>query len=137
LLLWLQKKIYMKIFINRSQESLRKNSWGPIAMFWLWAKIINFRPNFLLFKNGFSSCFWSKFISFSLIKKNSPQKSKKLSKNWKISSFLAVLSFYISKSDMSKSSYLNDLFKKKYQWILNLFIKFVQQYFLEWMKYLQ
>jgi hypothetical protein len=25
----------MKIFINRSQESLRKNSWGPIAMLWL------------------------------------------------------------------------------------------------------
>jgi hypothetical protein len=32
LLLSLQKKIVMKIFVNRSQESLEKNSWVPIAM---------------------------------------------------------------------------------------------------------
>jgi hypothetical protein len=31
LLLSLLKKISMKIFVNQSQESLRKNSWGPIA----------------------------------------------------------------------------------------------------------
>ncbi len=35
LLLWLQKKIEMKIFLNWSQESLEKNSWVPIAMLWL------------------------------------------------------------------------------------------------------
>jgi hypothetical protein len=32
LLLWLLKKIVMKIFVNRSQESLEKNSWVPIAI---------------------------------------------------------------------------------------------------------
>jgi hypothetical protein len=32
LLLWLLKKIVIKIFVNRSQESLEKNSWVPIAM---------------------------------------------------------------------------------------------------------
>ncbi len=32
LLLWLQKKIEIKIFLNWSQESLEKNSWVPIAM---------------------------------------------------------------------------------------------------------
>jgi hypothetical protein len=40
LLLWLQKKIDMKIFMNQSQESLGKNSWVPIAM--LCNHIINF-----------------------------------------------------------------------------------------------
>ncbi len=35
LLLWLQKKIEMKIFLNWSQESLEKYSWVPIAMLWL------------------------------------------------------------------------------------------------------
>ncbi len=34
LLLRLQKKIEMKIFLNWSQESLEKNSWVPIAMLW-------------------------------------------------------------------------------------------------------
>ncbi len=34
LLLWLQKKIEMKIFLNWSQESSEKNSWVPIAMLW-------------------------------------------------------------------------------------------------------
>jgi hypothetical protein len=34
LLLWLQKKIELKIFLNWSQESLEKNSWVPIAMLW-------------------------------------------------------------------------------------------------------
>ncbi len=34
LLLWLQKKTEMKIFLNWSQESLEKNSWVPIAMLW-------------------------------------------------------------------------------------------------------
>ncbi len=34
LLLWLLKKIVMKIFVNRSQKSLEKNSWVPIAMLW-------------------------------------------------------------------------------------------------------
>jgi hypothetical protein len=35
LLLWLLKKIVMKIFANRSLESLGKKSWVPIAMLWL------------------------------------------------------------------------------------------------------
>ncbi len=34
LLLSLQKKIEMKISLDRSQESLEKNSWVPIAMLW-------------------------------------------------------------------------------------------------------
>jgi hypothetical protein len=37
LLLWLLKKISMKFFMNQSQESLRKNPWGSIAMLWLWS----------------------------------------------------------------------------------------------------
>jgi hypothetical protein len=36
LLLLLQKKIEMKIFLNWSQESLEKNLWVPIAMLWTW-----------------------------------------------------------------------------------------------------
>jgi hypothetical protein len=36
LLLRLQKKFEMKIFVNRSQEYLEKNSWVPIAMLWPW-----------------------------------------------------------------------------------------------------
>ncbi len=35
LLLSLQKKIEMKIFMNQSQESLEKSSWISIAMLWL------------------------------------------------------------------------------------------------------
>ncbi len=41
LLLWLLKKIVMKIFVNRSQESLEKNAWVPIAMLWAWLKKYN------------------------------------------------------------------------------------------------
>ncbi len=32
LLLWLQKENEIKILVNQSQESLEKNSWGPIAI---------------------------------------------------------------------------------------------------------
>jgi hypothetical protein len=52
LLLWLLMKIAMKIFVNRSQESLEENSWVPIAMlcsqYW---KILKARaPNILMWE---------------------------------------------------------------------------------------
>jgi hypothetical protein len=36
----------MKIFVNRSQESLEKNSWVPIAMLWsqIMKKKVELRP---------------------------------------------------------------------------------------------